>query len=384
MGTAHHVSAPRTAAWLLGVASLLAACGPGGGNNVAGHTPSPVAPLSASASISPSSQPSASPSAQPVTGTYGVLYSSQAATSYTVSIVAVDGKVVASAEATTPPNPTCGSNAAALVNAPVSLSNSRAYFMDAQGAVHWLDPSGNRDQAPIATLPAPSTSRRSMFAVSPDDAEMAVVVDNFTASGASTQLFMYDLNTGGTQRSLFSESGSFTLWPVGWHGTSNLVVAKVPSCTQGGGPLCCGPLELHVVDPATGDRRFTLGGPGCVIAGTPSPVGAVCENSPTFSQATVLSWTNGTVRTFSIPGFEYGYLSPNGNHVALVGNDGTLFEPTGKTTPGMFACTWIDDAHVLSGGDAQHQPVITDAVGGAAAIPVPAQGECAGRLPGGL
>jgi hypothetical protein len=325
-----------------------------------------------------------------VTGTYGVLYSSQAATSYTVSIVALDGKVVASAEATTPPNPTCGSNAAALVNAPVSMSNSRVYFMDAQGAVHWLDPSGNRDQAPIATLPAPSTSRRSMFAVSPDDAEMAVVVDNFTASGASTQLFMYDLNLGGTQRSLFSETGSSTLWPTGWHGTNNLVLAKVPPCTQGGGPFCCGPSELHVVDPATAARRFTLGnGTSCVVAGAPSPAGVVCEDT-TNLKATVLNWTAGTVTTFTIGDIVQAYLSPDGDRVAEVSNNGTFIHegqgghglsPRGS---GPFACTWIDDTHVLSGGDPQHQPVIADAVGGAPAIPVPAQGDCAGRLPGGL
>ena len=50
---------------------------------------------------------------------------------------------------------------------------------------------------------------------------------------------------------------------------------------------------------------------------------------------------------------------------------------------GMFACTWIDDTHVLSGGDAQHQPRVAQVTSGGM-VPVAAQGDCAGRLPGGL
>jgi hypothetical protein len=291
---------------------------------------------------------------------------------------------VASAEATTPPNPTCGGNAAAVFNGPVSMSNSRVYFMDAQGAVHWLDPSGNKDQAPIATLPAPSTSRRSMFAVSPDDAEMAVVVDNFTASGASTQLFMYDLNAGGTQKSLYSETGSFSLWPIGWHGTNNLVLGKAPACTQGGGPFCCGARELHVVDPATATRRFTLGDySGCPITGPPSPSGVVCENGTDFTQGKWLSWTAGTVRSLALNGPASAYVSPGGQFVAFVDNSGTSFTIGAPAIAGMFACTWIDDNHVMSGGDSQHQPRVAT-VTTSAMVPVAAQGDCAGRLPGGL
>ena len=51
--------------------------------------------------------------------------------------------------------------------------------------------------------------------------------------------------------------------------------------------------------------------------------------------------------------------------------------------PGMFACTWLDDTHVLSGGDPQHQPRLANVANGSM-VPVAAQGDCAGRLPGGL
>src|SRR5690348_4073608 len=88
MGTPPYVPAPSKALTLIVAAVIAASCGgspTGGSNNTANHSPSPSA--SASASASPSAAPASSPSPPPVTGAYGVLYSSQAATSYTVSII---------------------------------------------------------------------------------------------------------------------------------------------------------------------------------------------------------------------------------------------------------------------------------------------------------
>jgi hypothetical protein len=256
--------------------------------------------------------------------------------------------------------------------------------MDAQGAVRFLAPDGSTSTAPIITLPAGTASRRSMFAVSPDDKQMAVVIDDFTSSGASTTLLMDQLPNGGAQNPVFTESGAYTLWPIGWHGTNNLVLAKAPSCTQGGGPFCCGPQELHVVDPNTATRRFVLGNsPSCVLAGSPSPAGAICESTSNYAQATQLNWTAGTVRTLAINGPTFAYLSPSGQMVAFVDNSGTSFTIGAATIAGMFACGWIDDQHVISGGDPQHQPRVATVTTGAM-VPVAAQGDCGGRLPGGL
>ena len=357
------------------IAALVAACGPSS-NKVAGHSPSPS---STSQPAAPS--PSSSPPPQPVTGAYGVLYGSQAAGTYTVSIIGVDGKVVASAQASTPALPSCANAASAVVSPPLSTSNSRVYFEDAQGGVHYLGPNG--DTGVATTVPAPTASRRAMFTVSPDDARIAVIVDDFNTSGASTRLYVENLSGGGNHLDLFSQTGAYSLWPTGWHGTNNLVVAKTAACTQGGGSFCCGPLELHVVDPATATRRFTLGNSSCVIAGTPSPAGVVCENGPSFNQGTWLNWTAGTVRTLALNGPSFAYVSPGGQFVAFVDNSGTSFTIGAPTVAGMFACAWIDDNHVLSGGDAQHQPRVTT-VTTSAMVAVAAQGDCAGRLPGGL
>src|SRR2546421_12722640 len=104
MGALHDVPAPRMAAGLLALVAVAAACGGESPSNVASHSPSAV-PSSPAAQSSPSSV-AASPSPSPpprVTGAYGVLFSSQAAASYTVSLIGVDGKVAASAQTSTPP-----------------------------------------------------------------------------------------------------------------------------------------------------------------------------------------------------------------------------------------------------------------------------------------
>jgi hypothetical protein len=250
--------------------------------------------------------------------------------------------------------------------------------MDAQGVVRYLAPNGDAGRA--TTVPT-GPARRAMFAVSPDDQRIAVIVDDFDATGALTTLYIEDLNGGGHHLNLYSQTGAYTLWPTGWHGTNNLVLAKVPSCTQGGGPFCCTPQEFHVVDPASAVRRFTVGDPTCKLAGPPSPAGVVCEAGDV--QANVLTWTGTTTRSFSIQGPTTAQLSPNGSLVAIEPSGDTIIQETSRTLAGMQACGWIDDTHVLSGGDAQHQPRVGDVTNGNA-VAVAAQGDCAGRLPGGL
>jgi hypothetical protein len=363
---------------ILAMTLLLGACG-GGSNNLASHTPSPSA--SGQASASPTAP---SPSPQPTSRPYGVLVGSQAASTYTISLISVDGKVAASAETGTPPLTTCGTAAAAPFPLPVSTSNSRVYFMDGSGAVNWLAPDGSKSSSPIVKLASTSASQRATFAVSPDDTKMAAVVATYTTTAATTKLYMYDLAAGGSPQLLFSESGGRSLWPVGWHGTNNLVLAVVPSCTQGGGPFCCGMQELHVVDPATATRRFTLGTwATCPIAGPPSPAGAVCVGGPEFTSGKYLNWTGGTVKTVVLNNPAAAFVSPGGGMIAFADATGTEFTIGAARIPDMAACTWIDETHVMSGGDQQHQPRVADVINGGI-VPVAATGDCGGRLPGGL
>lgn len=354
---------------------VLAGCG---SSSVAAHRTAAASTSPASSPTAPaSSSPSPSAPAVPLAG-YGVLATTGAGDTYTVSLVDNTGKVVASAQPSSPTSVTCGDSAAAVLPLPVSTSNTRAYFLDQQGNVNYLTPNGETGRA---THVPTGGSIRSIFAVSPDDQRIAVIQDTYSSSGATTILYVEDVNGGGNHVKLFSETGAYTLWPIGWHGTENLIVAKVPSCTQGGGPTCCGPQELHVVDPATAGRRFTLGGTACIPVGVATPAGALCETS-TFNQVRVLNWTGGVVQSFPIQGPTPAYLSPDGTRVALVVNNATTFAGA-KQTLDMVACGWVDNSHVLAGGDAQSQPRIGDVTSGTI-VPVSAQGVCAGSIPGGL
>ena len=351
------------------MAMLAGACSlPGTG---AATSPSPVA-----ATSTPAGSPSSNP---PPVNPLGVLFVSPLSGTYTVSLVGINGRVVASAQANRPADVSCANGAVADVPLPLSTSNTRVYFMDDKGVVRYLGANGDAGRA--TTVPAGTPTRRSSFAVSPDDQRIAVVVIDFTANGASTRLYVEDLNGGGNHHDTYTDSGAFTLWATGWHGTNNLVVAKVPVCSQGGGPFCCGPQEFHVVDPVTAVRRFTIGGPTCVIAGPPSPVGAVCETS---TQANVVTWSGTTAGTFEIAGYTPAYISPEGQWVAIVStSDPTTTVLPVKATVALVACGWIDNSHLLTGGDTQRQPRVADIVNGKI-VPVPAQGDCAGRIPGGL
>ncbi|MHB8611150.1 MAG: hypothetical protein ACYDAL_01815 [Candidatus Dormibacteraceae bacterium] len=320
-----------------------------------------------------------------MTSPVGVLVSPLTGANYTVSLVGIDGRVVSSAIASTPTAVTCGDAGAAAVPLPVSTSNNRVYFMDALGVVRYLAPNGDTGQT--ITLPI-GPGRRSMFAVSPDDARMAVVVADFTPTGATTKLYMYQLRPGGSQVQSFGESDVYTLWPTGWHGSTYLVVAKVPACTQGGGPFCCGPQELHLVDPTTAVRRFTMGGPDCVIAGPPSPNGAVCQT--TAGDGEYVDW-DGARRTLGPAGSPKAiYNAPDGAHLATSNGTTTsitkgliISDQASTTILNMDVCGWIDNTHVMAGGDTQQQPRIADVTNGNV-VPVAAQGACGGRIPGGL
>ena len=370
----HNVGAVKLSPLLLVLATLLGACGGGG----SGSAPSPSSALTASPSSEP--QASSSPSPLPSEGAYGVIVDGASGDNYTVSLVGADGKVASTGQASKPAALTCGNGANAVLPPPVSTSNSRVYFMDAQGVIRFLSPGGQTARA--TTVPV-GAQRRSTFAVSPDDKRIAVVISDFTASGVATSLYVEDLNGGTQHKVIFTETGAFGLWPTGWHGSS-LVVAKVPACAQGEGPFCCGPQELHVIDPSTAARRFTLGGPTCVIAGPPSAAGAVCE---TDAQANVLDWSGTMTRTFSIQGQTPAYLSPNGNQSAVVeGNQSNFLDTTVEgshaTFPSFQACGWIDGSRIL-GSDAQGHARVGDWVTGTMA-PITAKGICAGRIPGGL
>lgn len=218
-----------------------------------------------------------------------------------------------------------------------------------------------------------------MFTVSPNDQRIAVVVSDFTSSGAATRLYVEDLHGSTNHADIFSETGSYGLWPMGWHGSS-LVVAKVPTCTQGGGFGCCGPLEFHLIDPATAVRSLTIGSSDCILSGPPTPAGVLCETAAV--DAKVFDWNGGLRKQMPI-GFQRPiFLSPDGQHLAA-SDSGTTTLLYETRTLNMAACGWIDETHVFAGSDGPGQPAVGDTATGTV-VGVAGTGTCAGRIPGGL
>jgi len=353
------------------LAVLLTACG--GQGNVSQASPTPAA-----SSPSPSPSPSASPT--PALAAYAVLATPNTSADYSVTLIDAQGNHAGTATAKGwNGSLTCAGVATALLPPLVSASNSKVYFEDSAGVVHFLAPDGATGKA--TTVPVGS-ARRSIFSVSPDDKRIAVVVSDFGANKATIKVYVEDLNGGGHHVQIFTSSGPTSLWPIGWH-AGNLVLAKVPACIQGSNFGCCGPTELHVVNPANGARRFTIGGSVCIVSGPSTPFGTPCLTSSNVAR--ILDWAGVTTRTVQLPFKRLTYLSPDGQHLAYQTDGGTIVG--GQTGPlQMGVCGWIDNSHILDGGDftgGGTQAHIGDITTGAVA-PIPFTGLCAGRIPGGL
>src|SRR6267143_3973228 len=113
------IPAVKRAASVSVVGLLIAGCA--GKTARSNPSPSPATSL-------PATSPAASPA--PLTGAFAVLVTPPSAPNYTVSIVDANGKVVGSAQASSPTAVTCADAAGAVVPFPISTSDDRAYYMD--------------------------------------------------------------------------------------------------------------------------------------------------------------------------------------------------------------------------------------------------------------
>jgi len=368
----------------------IAACG--GGRTDGAQSPVSVQSWPASAA---STAPASSGSS------YGVFITQPGTppSASTVSLVAIDGRVVASQQVALANDVVCAGDSIGFHPVPVSTSNDRAYFMDSRGFILYLSPDGGTGQ--VTTVPIGAT-RRSLFSVSPDNRRIAVAVVDFSSDlSAATRLYVEDLVGGGHHLDLFQETGNSTLWPLGWHGT-DLVVASTRPCFSAPtlGPWAL--QELDLLNPDTGALRFGLGGTGCLISGPPSPAGAVCASQPGPNpEAEAVTWAS-SARSITphTGGIKTDYLSPDAARVAEVYFDtvntpfpngsygSTAIIETGRTFTAMPTCGWIDATHVFSGtqsfyGATVAQAEVADVVTGVV-VPTAARGDCAGRIPGGL
>jgi hypothetical protein len=354
-----------------------------------GHSPSPAASGGATTS------PATTPAGGQAVASYGLLLSAG-----TLEIITPAGTIAAHAKVAGPSVHSCGQNTAAVLQPPVSASDTRVYYRDGNTNIKYLTPDGQTGD--VTTVPGSATTV-SFFSVSPDDQRIAVLVEDLSpATTIKLSLYVEDL-LGHTNHSVIYtntvpklKGNGTTLWPMGWH-NGLLVLGVFAPCTFE--PAGLAPLEWHVANATTAVRVAKIGNP-CVPSFWPSPAGVACIDQVTH-QATVYTWGDtyvtsqpadpadiqsglspGGVSVFFSPGTGIG-APPPVTHIFTRGAGGPF-----ATVAGHNACLWIDEDHLLAPDAVIGFPSLKI---GSSPVKVPttitalpASGVCAGRFPGGL
>jgi len=84
------------------------------------------------------------------------------------------GTIAAHASVAAPSVHTCGQSTAAVLQPPVSASDTKVYYRDGNTKIKFLTPDGQTGN--VTTVPG-SATKISFFSVSPDDTRIAVLVE---------------------------------------------------------------------------------------------------------------------------------------------------------------------------------------------------------------
>jgi hypothetical protein len=233
------------------------------------------------ATVTPSPSPAATPQPSPTPSRSDFLAVVGGPKNSSVSLVASDGTVLATA---------------AVDLAPfrmhtqmswTSASRTRLYYLNAGSEVRFLAPNGTSG---TVTRIALGGTEQAGFAVSPDDASIAVAIFSYTplpdGSYKGMRLYVEDLNGGGHHADIFS-STTVAEFPVGWTSGRLIVAVSEPKCcpAEPGNPYDAS--SYHVVDPATGTRLVTLCDNSAGPEGPIEPIGAICfhpAQAPTYQR----------------------------------------------------------------------------------------------------
>jgi hypothetical protein len=241
-----------------------------------------------------------------------------------------------------------------------SASRTRLYYLNAGSEVRYLAPDGTTG---IATHIALGASEQAGFAVSPDDASIAVAVFSYTlASGPPAsatyngmRLYVEDLHGGGHHVDIFS-SITVAEFPIGWTGGRLILAVSEPGCCKGqpGNPYDAS--SYHVVDPATGTRLATLCNNTQGPEGPIEPIGATCFPFP-YVETIYQRWDGNPFDSpAAVPSpSPLNALSPDGTRVAgspccYNGNALALFGPRGQWVwlhQTGYVLGWLDDHHIV-------------------------------------
>jgi hypothetical protein len=320
---------------------------------------------------------------------------------YNVALVAADAGVVATAS---------GKSRSAIADAVelpyVTSSSSRVYYLDGDHDIRYLKADGASGH--VTTVPGSATVHAA-FAVTPDDARIAVALLDYSVSPVKLTIYVEDI--GGAHHAVIFTSTDKYLWPVAWH-SGHLVVAymgpgdtpfksKFSSFSYSGrdlvhypyGPNPYGGINFHVINPVTAQREVIISGGGAsgllTKAGT-----AVVQGDGVDWNGQPIFWNSPTdYGSFSAS----GSLSPDGRIIAACcpqpGATGrlVLWYPGGSTTILAVDVTsvdwvgWFDSSHLITGfyQRADGTPSVVD-IGSQQVTSTDAHGIVAAMLPANL
>ena len=357
-------------------------------------TPSP-ADLS---SPSPNASNSETPPPSPVT-TYGVLVS-LAASAYDVFLIGTDGKIAATSHAARRTKIVTGdavSHMEATDLPYVSATRSRVYYLDGDSTLRWLNPTSNG----IAMSLPGGPKAVAAFAVSPDDARIAVSVIDFAPRPPVVHLSVGPL--GGTLTQIYSSASDY-LWPVAWR--AGKLVAGQNSSPWWDGSVWFNPYHARsyaVMDAANGARLATVGSwqnlDACPPTGLLTAAGTACYLSTSFGGQSggysIADWTGYRYLAPVAASWDAsGSVSPSPNSITVAvccaanAGTGSVLVSRGKDAltvplPGQatdWPC-WIDSTHLLSGfTDLSQESEVLDLTN-QRTVPTGRSGFCAAVLP---
>jgi hypothetical protein len=271
----------------------------------------------------------------------------------TISLIASDGTVVATA-----PVDLAQFRMHALMSW-TSASRTRLYYLNGGSEVRFLAPDGTTGTVTRIALGA---GEQAGFAVSPDDARIAVAIFSYTPLPTATytgmRLYVEDLQGGGHHVDIFS-STTVAEFPVGWTSGRLVLAVSEPRCCQAqpGNPYDAS--SYHVVDPATGTRMVSICDGSLGPEGPVEPIGATCHNPP-FHNPAYQRWDGSS---FDVPAAVPdptaqfpNALSPDGSRVAgspccdpAQGRLAT-FGPSGYwdwLNQSGYVLGWLDGKHIV-------------------------------------
>lgn len=157
----------------------------------------------------------------------------------------------------------------------VSTSKTHVYFLDGDSTVRAIAPDGTVTK--VASIPG-TTTVHAAFAVTPDDARIAVALIDYSSQPITETVYVANLDgTGRTD--LFSTTTAY-YWPVGWH--QGKVILAIGPAVRGGSvpPNQYSASGYALVDPQAGAQPARVGPGDCVPTGLLTPAGTACVSNP--------------------------------------------------------------------------------------------------------